>query len=163
MEASPNDGLGEVNVLVVQHNVQSLRSNKAQVVHYLEERNVHVYMVSETWLLPDDEFFMKNYALHENRKCDGYGGVAIFFKNNVTFNVVELPEFKVINVVAAITTNLPMNLTFVSVYVPAKKKTPQEAEVRKDLMDLLKVVKGFGTCVIGGDFNAFNNVWGEQL
>lgn len=64
MTATPNstmigraDGeMGAVKLNIAQHNVQSLRCNKNQVMNYLEERNVHVYMVSETWLTPDEDF-----------------------------------------------------------------------------------------------------------
>lgn len=127
----------------------------------MEINNVHIYMASEIWLVISEEFFTKNYTIHDQRRGDGYAGAAILFKNNITFKPIELPEFSVINAVAAETTNLPLNITFVSVYVPAKKKEVPEAAVRKDLLTLLGIVKTFRYCVLGGDFNAFNNVWGS--
>lgn len=154
--SAPNDNLRLTSLNIAQHNVQSLNSNKAQVINFLERHNVHVYMASETWLLPTDDFFLKNYTLHDHRRMDGYAGSAVFFKNSIAFKAFSLPDFDMINAVAATTTNLPVNITFISVYVPAKKKEVPEA-VRLDLLTLLKITKSLKSFIIGGDFNAFHH------
>src|SRR6202012_4939489 len=58
------------------------------------------------------------------------------------------------------TKNLPMNITFISVYIPPKKKDLPESGVRFDLLELTSFIKGMKNVIIGGDFNSFNNAWG---
>lgn len=111
MANAPNNQSNRIDLVIRQHNIHSIISNKIQLINYLETKNVHIYMATETWLLPTDLFF------------DGYAGAAILFKNNITYKPLTLPNFEIINAVAAITTNLPQDITFISVYVPAKKKT----------------------------------------
>lgn len=99
------------------------------MVHYLEGKNVNIYIVAETWLEEGDTLNFKNYAICEQSRRDGYAGVAICVKNNITFEKGALPDFEVIYAVALKTTNLEFNLMIVSVYVPANKTS-----VREDLV-----------------------------
>lgn len=83
-------------------------------------------------------------------------------KNGIDYKIVDLPDFNFINVVAITTVNLPVNLTFVSVYIPAKKKDLPESGVRADLFKLTNFVSTLKNCVMGGDFNAFHHSWGSH-
>lgn len=161
MYAQPihNQNLTDLNI--AQHNVQSINRNKLQVINHLEKYNIHVYVASEIWNRPTDNFFLKNYTCLERCRADGYAGVALCFKNNITFDEVELPELVYVNAIAAATNNLNLNVTFVSVYVPAKKKDLPEGALRRDLLILLRAVKNMKNVIIGGDFNAFHNAWGS--
>lgn len=109
-----------------------------------------------------DDFFLKNYKLYDQRRLDGYAGAGILIKNNIDFSAIKFPDFDVINAVGATTINLPLNISFVSVYVPAKKKSLSESSVRQDLLKSLNVVKSLDHCIIGGDFNAFHHTWGSN-
>lgn len=162
MLPQPTTNLKLIDLNVAQHNIRLLNCNKAQVINYLEGNNIHVYIASETWLKPTDNFFLKNYAFVDHRRSDGYAGAAICIKNNITFREITLPDFRTINAVAIETMNLEVNLTFFSIYVPAKKAELPEALVRQDLISLLDTIKKTKNGIIGGDFNAFNNVWGSS-
>lgn len=73
-----------------------------------------------------------------------------------------MPNFEKINAVGASTVNLPLNISFISVYIPAKKQNLPEACVRRDLLKLLEFVKSLDHCIMGGDFNAFHHSWGSH-
>lgn len=147
---------------IIQHNVRGLNSNKSQVINYLNENNAHICLATEIWLKQNDDFFIRDYRFIDRRRSDGYGGAAIFIKNNIFIKEVDLPEFQLINAVAGETTNLERNVAFVSVYVPAKKKELREDEVRKEINELLEAVTLMDNCIVGGDFNAFNLAWGSS-
>lgn len=150
MSVNPNNDLKLSHLNVCQHNVRGLLScNKLQVINFLEEHDIHIYLASEIWLKPDEVFFLKNYTIIDNRRNDGYAGAAILFKNNITFKKYDLPELELINATAATTVNLQKNITFISVYVPAKKKNLNESLIRQDLLKLT-------------DSNAFHNAWGSE-
>lgn len=85
---------------------------------------------------------MKNYSFIDDRRQDGYAGAAICLKNNISYKRIDLPTFSVINAVAIETTNLPVNLKVLPVYVPAKKKSISDSEVRKDLLVLTSKFEG---------------------
>lgn len=68
-----------------QHNVHGIESNKLQVENYLEKHGIHVLMLSELWLPPGKDFFLKSYKLLDQRRLDGYAGAGILFKNNISF------------------------------------------------------------------------------
>lgn len=112
--------------------------------------------------MPNDDFILKNYKICDHRRNDGYAGAAILFKNNITFKRIDLPEFDIVNATAATTCNLPQNITFLTVYVTEKNKGVDEATVRLDLIQLLETTRNMNHCIIGGDFNAFNNAWGSN-
>lgn len=98
MSTSPNHNLKLTNLNVAQHNIRGLETNKTQVINYLDKFNVHVYMASEILLKPGDSYFLKNYTFLDQRRKDGYAGAAIFFKNNISFKAIDLPDFHTINV-----------------------------------------------------------------
>lgn len=116
-----------------------------------------------TWLNDNDgDSFLKNYAIYSQNRSDGYGGAALLFKNNVHIEVIKLPDLKPVQVIAAKTTNLPLNMIFLSVYVPAKNKKLDESLVLKNLKKLADLTKDFESLIIGGDFNAFHRSWGSS-
>lgn len=148
---------------IAQHNVHSFKCNKNQIIDYLDRNNIHVCSCSEIWMKLEEELLLKNYKVHYDKRTDGYAGSALLFKNNITFTAIELPKFEIINVAAAITENLPENVTFISVYVPAKRKELPENIIRRDLIKLSSSLKSIsGNYIVGGDFNAFQNSWGSS-
>lgn len=89
MAFSPNNNLKIDDLCVGQLNVQSIKSNKLQVINYLERHNVHVLLLSETWLSLEDDFVLENYKLHDQRRNDGYGGAGILLKNYQITNYIS--------------------------------------------------------------------------
>lgn len=162
MPAHPIHNLKMKDLRISQHNIRGLEANKLQVINHLDYNNIHIFMASETFQKSRDNFFFKNYSFVDSQRDDGYGGAAIFFKNNITFEAITLPDFALISAVAAKTTNLPLNLTLLSVYVPAKKKELPEWVIRQDLLELAKFARTLKDCLVGGDFNAFNPAWGSS-
>ncbi len=82
-------------VLTIEHiNAQSIQSNYEEIKLLIQERDIDVLCVSETWLHShtlDDLIAMPNYKLFRNDGGRG-GGVCIYVRNTPKTNVITLHE-----------------------------------------------------------------------
>jgi len=80
--------LPPLNLLVI--NFQSVLAKRTELTNLINEKQSDIIFGSETWLTPNinsTEFFPTGYTLFLRDQSDGYGGVLLAFKNNLT--VVE--------------------------------------------------------------------------
>ena len=82
-------------LLTIEHiNAQSLQSNYEEVKLLIQERDVDVLCVSETWLhshTSDDLIAIPDYILFRNDGGRG-GGVCIYVRNTLKTHVINLHE-----------------------------------------------------------------------
>ena len=82
-------------MLTIEHiNAQSPQSNYDEVRLLIQERDIDVICVSETWLhshIPDDLIAIPNYKLFRNDGGRG-GGVCIYVRNTLNTHVITLHE-----------------------------------------------------------------------
>lgn len=65
-------------------NAQSIKNKANETFSYMKNLNVHVAIISETWLKDDVSLFDPEFKVYNlNRKSSGYGGVAIIIKRNI--------------------------------------------------------------------------------
>ena len=109
-------------VRVLQWNSNSLNTTKLALEHYVDDRDICLVCLSETWH-KKDELTFKNWTtkgLVKNR-CDGYGGVAILA--HPSMKIVPRPDFDIhdIEIVWAQTEIENCPVTIASVYIPPSR------------------------------------------
>ena len=131
-------------------NIKGLRSKISELKHYIEEDNIDIICLNETWLCNGKEPLIKGYEcywLHRDNQMGG--GVGILVKNSITQrNKNVLPLRNGMLEVMAVEILLKNNhwLTIASIYNPVKPV--QESEIKYYL-------ESFGSrFVVYGDFNA---------
>lgn len=73
-------------------NIRSLRNKLIDIETYIKKENIDILTLTETWLYPNESpfIFIQGYsAIHECRKIGRGGGVSIFLKEELNFNILE--------------------------------------------------------------------------
>lgn len=146
----------KINIL--QANIKSLENHKMELRMELIQNKIHAAILSETWTRLEKINSYNITGYHKIIQCrsDGYGGVAIYLKNNykyIRIPLVTSDNFEVIGI--KIVNN---NIYIVSVYVNPKISV---LEFHLKWNNLLESMKIYENVVIAGDFNAHHTVWGS--
>lgn len=92
--------INSLRVLTV--NFQSARSKSHETALLIESSNPDIIIGTETWLKPeiyDSEVIPPSYTLYRNDRADGYGGVLLAVKSDITSS--EYSKSKNIEFIAA--------------------------------------------------------------
>lgn len=138
---------------IMQWNSQSVRPKMACLSTFLNQENIHIALVSETWLEDESSFHISEYNIFRRDRSDGYGGVAIMTHKAVQTQVC--PIFMVnsgIEVVCVKILNFEYIEYVVSVYCPSSVRT-----CSSDWDSLFS--KFSRKSLIAGDFNAHHTNW----
>lgn len=137
-------------------NANGLSQHKFEVEHFLQTKQIDVFLVSETHFTLKNCFRVNGFHTYDTKHPSGKacGGTAILVRRNV--NHFVLPEFKE-NFIQATSINLPnQKITISSVYAPPGHKIEQE-----------QFTKFFSTLgqkfIAAGDYNAKHTFWGSRL
>lgn len=141
----------KINIL--QWNAQSLRPKLVDFTALLSTENIHVAIVSETWL--DEEFplYISGFNVYRNDRYDSYGGVAIIVHKTLHSHACSTgginPGIQLVHVKIL---NCKYLDNIVAIYCPSSVRTNQA--------DWDKV---FGLVnkktLIAGDFNGHHTNW----
>lgn len=134
-------------------NANSMVHKKPQIEAFLHERNIDIFLVSETFLRPGHRFNVANYVTYRRDRQNGPGGgTAILIKATIDHHALEdlqLDQAEANGV--AIKMSNGETLKIYSFYSPgARKLVPQ---------DLTKVTDSRGPLIVAGDFNAKHPTW----
>jgi len=106
-------------------NTQSIVAKRASFAVLLDEYNLDIVAVSETWLSPDiftSEFFPNQYNVFRKDRADGYGGVLLACRNSI--NCQELVvDTNAEAVLCKVSLNCCQPLIICSFYRPPNKDT----------------------------------------
>ena len=80
-----NTNLNDLKLLY--WNCRSLK-NKLDLLNHSNEYDIII--IVETWLKPKDHFNLKNFNIVRYDRCSTGGGLAIFVRNNIIFDLVDL-------------------------------------------------------------------------
>lgn len=145
---------------ILQHNIQSFRTNKNLIEMFINTNLIDVCLFSEVFSFNEDDFRLKllNFNMVSKFRSDGYGGVAIAVRNNIKFKVTNFQSTADIKVIT--TTNLQPNFVFVSVYFAPSLST----QIFKDeINNLFTFCERQNNVIIGGVFNARAEIFGDVL
>ena len=159
--------IDQLNILHI--NIRGIRANKEELIKTLQEKDVHIASINETFLAPDIRFSLPGYDIirkdrpraagpqgHTNRR----GGVALLIKRTITYNETLIPvdpnqtqgnEY----ISAKVKLSPTHNLLMVSIYCPPS--TTPSAHLFQEIISLEKTV------AIMGDFNAKHFTFYNQV
>lgn len=133
---------------------RSAMSNKANLEHLLQENNVDIALLPETWFKPNRYVNFGGYNAIRQDRIDGKGGVAILIKSNLPFQQLMLPTINDRILSASLLLNVgTYQLCFVSIYV--RPKTNLSVIDWNNFFASLP--KPFIVC---GDVNSHHTSWG---
>lgn len=145
------------NLNILQWNSRSIKCNKAFLETLLHKSQIHIALISETWFLPSETFYISGYKIIRQDRADGYGGSCILIKNCIPFtnlhNTNNLSDFTI--QICSITIHLKnKNLTISSVYSSPKHKI--NTKHWENIFNSLP-----SPHIIGGDVNSHHFAWGS--
>ena len=147
-----------MSINILQWNSRSIRSNKGDLEQLLHKNQIHIALISETWLKVGSTFSLSGYNVCRMDRDDGYGGVAILIKNDVSYkqlnNITTLPGVECIGVTLILKANFKQNI-----YVIYKR--PQVMITRQEWSLLFDDMQG--NYIVGGDFNSHHLSWGSLV
>lgn len=126
--------------------------------NFLIKNDIHICLISETWLKQRDNLSMQNYKIYRkdrfcsNPKRNPGGGVAIAIRN-------DIPHFELPDVSTQVIESIGLevyDLQFYSVYFPGSKNAQNLAHFKNDISKFTSNSKKY---VIGGDLNSKHRFW----
>lgn len=141
---------------IVQWNARSAVSNKYSLIKCLEEHNVDIALISETWFNKDTSIKFSGYNLVRKDRYDGYAGVAILIKKHFKFKELQI-DANLRQDISICGIEIPYNnnhLKFISVYYPPNLNVNEN-----ELINIFSCTNG--SRIVGGDFNAHHATWGS--
>lgn len=146
---------------IIQHNIHSLTNTKKILLeNYSKKEKIDIIMLSETWFKEDKTPKLPNFNCTYKNRQDGYGGVAIFVNKNVQYEEFKLFNLEVIEAIAIKTIQLNKNMVIISIYIPPNANQKSVKEELLILMDQINKIKE--DTILAGDFNAHNQIWGDN-
>lgn len=141
---------------IIQWNARSAVANKNSLINFLITEDIDIALISETWFKRDVVYIYRGYNVIREDRDDGYSGVAILIKTGIPFERITIKKNYIQDLLACgIKINYKQSyLSLLSVYRCPKTKTKTE-----DWDKLFSQLKH--PCIIGGDMNAHNSLWGS--
>lgn len=140
---------------IVQWNAQSIISNRLTFTKFLSDHNIHIAIISETWLKPNNRFNIKGYQVERNDCGNKHNGVAILIHNSITYTKIRTHyDNSLQNICVKIVVN-NKEIHIVSFYSPSNSN-PCFNKAKFDA--LIKSIPS--PMIFAGDFNAHHVSWG---
>jgi len=133
-------------------NATSLNNKEHELTYFINNSNIDVVLVTETWLNPRTNINFVNYEIirSDSPRRNNVGGVAIIINKQLKFHI--LPQVTIDRCdVLLIKIQSNVGLTVGVIYAPPKAKFTCNL--------LNNIVSSNSPIVIGGDFNAKHKSW----
>ena len=146
-------------------NFQSVLAKRAELFNLIHEHQPDVIFGTETWLSPNinsTEFFPAGYSLFRKDRSDGYGGVLLAFKKDLTVIEYEVSNVNECELVACTLNLEDQRVIICSIYRPPSS----DISYTKDLITLLEDIainNPTASIWIGGDINLPNVDWNNSV
>ena len=158
----------------VSFNARSFRNKLTSIMTYLEENNIDLAFIQETWMRKSDghlvsqikEYGYEFIGYRKKRRLDLGGGVALIHRNNLNIRNVKSNHYNSFeHTLCKISTDLgPIN--FINVYRPeySAKNRYTVNMFLKDFSDMMSVIASDPyPCYIVGDFNLHVELVGNVI
>ena len=148
---------------VLQANIQSINAKKEVLWELIESTNPDIFVGCETWLKPniqDAEILPPGYTVTRHDRADGYGGVLIMIKSDITFDHVPTNTPAELCAVLVETTKNTKAL-IVSVYRPPNRDPDSAASLCDAIRSIANAHPGVPLWV-AGDFNLPDINWEDN-
>jgi ribonuclease HI len=139
---------------ICQHNIQSLKPKLPLVQNFLYNNNIDILVLNETWLKPTVGIYIQGYKIHRRDSNNGYGGVAVIYKEFLKCNTINtFSSDNIQNLAVTVGTDIGP-LTILGCYCPPRNNRFQ-IEILKNLIRLLP-----SPLLLVGDLNAHHTAFG---
>lgn len=130
-------------------------SNRLELQNLLYEQDIHIALISETWLKPNIQFSIRGYTIIRNDCGNDHNGVAIFVRNGIYFQKLETFSDNSLQNVAIKIKYKQKDISIVSFYSPGNSVPNfDKSKFNRLLHSIPKPL------IIAGDFNAHHTIWG---
>lgn len=133
-------------------NACSVNNKKPEIETFLQEHNIDIFLISETFLRPQIHFNIANYVTYRYDRDDGPGGgTAILVKRNISHVELQLPDLIAAEANAIMVHMDRHTLKIISFYSPGARTLLLE--------DLDALLSGTTPILMAGDYNAKHRNW----
>lgn len=164
----------DLNILYI--NIRSLRNKINDIELLLVNQNIDMLLLSETWLHNNekDNFFMNGYhMIHNCRDSGGGGGIAIYLKNTIDYNIKESinqenNQILIINIpnkninfgiiYRPPSTNISKFINFFDSILHKYKNTLFVGDININLLNDNNFIKSYKNMLISNGFNILNDL-----
>lgn len=147
---------------ILQCNIQSVFKNKEEIYRVLRQENYIAAVLAETWtaleLEDTNKYKISKYHRILASRDDGYGGAAVYLRNDLGYQPIQLPSLDNYTQAVAVKV-LKFNLVIVSVYFSPSGTT---SAFEEDVSKILDTLRNERRVIIGGDWNAHHGNWGNR-
>lgn len=142
-------------------NAQSVRNKTGCLIDFIDENDVNLCVITESWLTPDDA------VIRRELKIDGYklecfnrmdrtgGGIAVLYKEGLKLEKVESGETNSYEFIEMILLHGTLSVRLLSVYRPPNGSVG--AFMESFVEHLGRVSMSSGNLLVCGDFNIHVN------
>lgn len=145
------------NLKIIQLNTKSILSNLEILTKYIEDEEIDIALLSETWLKTKTK--IKNFNSFIRNRADGYGGVAILVKKNFKAKRIQVVNFSPMEVIEVEIEINKLKFYFVSVYIPPGISN---SILKTKIQTFFIKYENKPNTIIGGDFNGHNSLWEDD-
>ena len=136
-------------------NAYSIKAKKLELLKFLQEHEIDVLLVQETFLKPQDKFTLQNYTIiRQDRLRERGGGTLVATRKNIYHYEIPNPHEELEGTFIAIPTR-EGTVVLGSLYISPTQGTPFEQEHLEALFEDPSLM-----VIIGGDLNAKHQDWG---
>lgn len=136
-------------------NANGLRQRKAELESFLDEQEVSILMVGETFLKRGNPFMLRGFrSFRLDREGRPGGGVAIFFRSSICAERVTVQSNSRLEAIGLRTEIDGKERVFIAAY------NPPSAAIQEEDFNALMAKPG---TIVGGDLNAKDPRWGSRL
>lgn len=143
-------------ISILSWNANSIQNKLIELQDLLEEKNIDILLLQETFLKPNKKFGIPNYKIYRTDRLDGKcGGTLIGVKKNIVHKRLENFKTKTIEHTAIeIEMYNGERYTILSLYLKPSQRNYKLIEE-----DLNLLFKNNHKIIAGGDLNAKNIIW----
>ena len=148
--------INSINIL--NWNARSLKDNEDELYNFLNTHNVHLAVITETFLKPDNKVKRDpNFFVYRNDRLDRTGGgVAIIVHRRIKHRILSSFDTKVFETLGVSIETKFGPMSFIAAYLPFQCVGNQKNFLKGDLQKLTRNRSKF---FIIGDFNAKHRSW----
>lgn len=140
---------------VAHFNIQSAHSKKPLLIKFLQEQNIDICLLNETWFKDNGRIFrIPGYNIHFKNASNEHGGVAILIKPYIKYDLLQTTFYEDIQTIAISLSTQRGKLTVLNSYCPPTSGHIRINKIRNIIRDLPKPI------LVAGDFNAHHIAFG---
>jgi ribonuclease HI len=125
---------------------------------FLLENKTDVILLQETWLLPNQSPFIKDFRLISQPSLSGYQGIAFLVSNGIYFEQIAPLNLLQVEMLAI---KIKLGSKFFHIFNIYIHHSITLNNLKEDIQTILDFASTKENVILGGDFNAHHESWGN--